>query len=81
MHLCRTRDIILRLRNKSWTNHSSKTYFRKIEKIPKKIEDRKQLERFLGYLTYASDFIKDLAKVRKSLQQKTQERSKLDMDF
>ena len=30
----------------------------------------KQLERFLGCLTYASDFIKNLAKVRKPLQQK-----------
>ena len=42
----------------------------KIEKFPEKIEDRKQLERFLGCLTYASDFIKDLAKLRKPLQQK-----------
>ena len=40
----------------------------KIEKFPEKIEDRKQLERFLGCLTYASDFIKDLAKLRKPLQ-------------
>ena len=42
----------------------------KIKKFPEKIEDRKQLERFLGCLTYASDFIKDLAKLRKPLQQK-----------
>jgi len=42
----------------------------KIENFPEKIEDRKQLERFLGCLTYASDFIKDLAKLRKPLQQK-----------
>jgi len=34
------------------------------------MEDRKQLERFLGCLTYASDFVKDLAKLRKPLQQK-----------
>jgi len=40
----------------------------KIEKFPKKIEDKKQLERFLGCLPYASDFIKDLAKLRKPLQ-------------
>jgi len=40
----------------------------KIEKFPKKIEDRKQLERFFRCLTYASDFIKDLAKLRKPLQ-------------
>ena len=43
---------------------------KKIENFPETIEDRKQLERFLGYLTYASDFIKDLAKLRKPLQQK-----------
>ena len=42
----------------------------KIEKFPDKIEDRKQLERFLGCLTYASYFIKDLAKLRKPLQGK-----------
>ena len=42
----------------------------KIKNFPEKIEDRKQLERFLGCLTYASNFIKDLAKVRKPLQQK-----------
>ena len=29
----------------------------------------KQLERFVGCLTYVSDFIKDLAKLRKLLQQ------------
>jgi len=42
----------------------------KIEKFPEKIKDRKQLERFLRCLTCASDFIKDLAKLRKPLQQK-----------
>jgi len=31
------------------------------------IEDKKQLEIFLGCLIYASDFIKDLAKLRKPL--------------
>ena len=39
----------------------------KIENFPKKIEDKNQLERFLGYLTFASDFIKDLAKLKKPL--------------
>jgi len=39
-------------------------------KFSEKIEDRKQLEMFLGCLTYASYFIKDLAKRRKPLQQK-----------
>ena len=42
----------------------------KIEKFCTKIKDRKQLDRFLGCLTYASDFIKDLAKLRKPLQHK-----------
>ena len=32
--------------------------------------DRKQLEFFLGCLTYAPDFIKDLAKIRRPLQNK-----------
>ena len=44
-----------------------KYILKKIENFSKKIEDRKQLERFLGCLTYASDFIKDFAKLRKSL--------------
>ena len=42
----------------------------KVEKFPDVIENRKQLERFLGCLTYASDFIKNLAKLRKPLQSK-----------
>ena len=33
----------------------------------KKIEDDKQLERFLGCFTCASNFIRDLAKLRKPL--------------
>jgi len=41
----------------------------RIENFPRTIEDRKQLERFLGCLIYASDFIKYLAKLRKLLQQ------------
>ena len=44
-----------------------KHFLKRIENFSKKIEDRKQLERFLGCLTYASDFIKDLAKLRKPL--------------
>ena len=40
----------------------------RIENFSETIEDRKHLERFLGCLTYASNFIKDLAKVRKPLQ-------------
>jgi len=47
-----------------------KHILKKIENFAEKIEYRKQLERFLGCLTYASDFIKDLAKLRKPLQQK-----------
>jgi len=42
----------------------------KIENFSEKMKDRKQLERFLECFTYASDFIKDLAKLRKPLQQK-----------
>jgi len=42
----------------------------KIENFPEKVEDRKQLETLLGCLTYASNFIKDLAELRKLLQQK-----------
>jgi len=40
----------------------------KIENFFEKIEDKKQLERFLVYLTSISDFIKDLDKLRKPLQ-------------
>ena len=43
---------------------------KKIENFSKKSKDRKQLGRFLGCLAYASDFIKNLVKLRKSLQQK-----------
>jgi len=39
----------------------------KIENITEKIEDRKQLERFIRCVTYVSNFIKDLAKFRKPL--------------
>ena len=68
--LCRTRNSVFRLRNKSWTNHFTKTYFKKIENFPEKINVRKQLERFLRCLTYASDFIRDLVNLRKPLRQK-----------
>ena len=60
----------MRPRDESWTNYSRKIYFEKIENFLEMIEDRKQLERFLGCITYASDFIKDLTKLRKLLQQK-----------
>lgn len=42
----------------------------KIENFSEKIADRKQLEMFLEYLTYTSDLIRDLTKLRKPLQQK-----------
>lgn len=41
-----------------------------IHKFPDKIEDKKQLQRFLGILTYASDYIPKLAEMRKPLQTK-----------
>ena len=41
-----------------------------IENFLEKIKDRKQLEKFLTCLTYALNFIKYLAKLRKILQQK-----------
>jgi len=47
-----------------------KLILEKIKKFLKKLEDKKQLERFLGCLPYASNFIKDLAKLRKPLPQK-----------
>ena len=70
MHLCWIRNRVFRSRDKSCTNHPTKAYSRKNKKFPEKIEDKKQLERFLGCLPYASDFIKDLAQLKKSLQQK-----------
>jgi hypothetical protein len=41
-----------------------------IHKFPDKIEDKKQLQRFLGILTYASDYIPKLAAIRAPLQAK-----------
>ncbi|QED42829.1 enzymatic polyprotein [Silene caulimovirus A] len=44
-----------------------------IKKFPDRIEDKKQLQRFLGILTYASDYIPKLAKIRQPLQAKLKE--------
>lgn len=41
-----------------------------IHKFPDRLEDKKQLQRFLGILTYASDYIPKLAQIRKPLQAK-----------
>ena len=41
-----------------------------IHKFPDKLEDKKQLQRFLGILTYASDYIPKLAALRAPLQAK-----------
>jgi len=41
-----------------------------MDKFPEKIEGGKRLERFLRRLAYVLDFIKDLAELRKPLQQK-----------
>jgi len=60
----------LRLEIKAGQIILQKHILEEIENFLEKIEDRKQLERFLGCRTYASDFIKDLAKLRKPLQQK-----------
>lgn len=48
----------------------------KLVLFPDKIENRKQLQRFLGNLNYISDqgFLKDLAKYRKDLQKKISEK-------
>nr|APG80689.1 reverse transcriptase [Cauliflower mosaic virus] len=44
-----------------------------INKFPDTLEDKKQLQRFLGILTYASDYIPKLAQIRKPLQAKLKE--------
>ncbi|KAL2543261.1 RNA-directed DNA polymerase [Abeliophyllum distichum] len=41
-----------------------------IKEFPNEIQDQKQFMRFLGCLTYAESFIKDLAKMRSFLQKK-----------
>lgn len=41
-----------------------------IQKFPDKLENKKQLQRFLGILTYASDYIPKLAAIRAPLQVK-----------
>ena len=48
----------------------------KIKDFPKKIADRKQLQRFLGILNYAERFIKNLADLRKPLRKLTSEKSR-----
>jgi hypothetical protein len=40
----------------------------KINTFPNKLRDKKQLQSFLGVLNYASDFIEDLASLRKPFQ-------------
>ena len=40
----------------------------KIREFPDQLEDKKQLQRFLGCLNYAEQFIKDLAKIRQPFQ-------------
>ena len=60
----------LGLEIKAWQIILQKHILKKIEDFSEKTKDIKQLERFLGCLTYALDFIKDLAKLRKPLQQK-----------
>jgi len=47
-----------------------KHILKKKRNFSKKIKDRKQLEMFLQYLTYASDFINDLPELSKPLQHK-----------
>nr|QVW10188.1 putative reverse transcriptase [Atractylodes mild mottle virus] len=41
-----------------------------IHKFPDRLEDKKQLQRFLGILTYASDYYPKLAQIRKPFQAK-----------
>ena len=41
----------------------------KISNFPNKLVDKRQVQRFLGVLTYASDFIHNLAQLRKSFQE------------
>jgi len=55
---------------KDWQIILQKHILEKIENFPEKSRIETQLERFLGCLTYASDFIKDLDKPRKPLQRK-----------
>ena len=40
----------------------------KISNFSNKLVDKKQVQRFLGVLTYASDFIQNLAQLRKPFQ-------------
>ena len=52
----------------------------KTKKFSEKIEDRKQLERFLGCLTYTQTHQR-FSKFKKTIVVETQERRKLDMDL
>lgn len=44
-----------------------------IQKFPNEIQDKKQMQRFLGILTYAESYIPRLAEMRKPLQDKLKE--------
>lgn len=48
------------------------------EKFPDQITDKKQLQRFLGYLNYILIFFKDLIKERKLLQNRLRKNSKTE---
>ena len=50
----------------------------KIQAFPDKLEDKKQLQRFLGTLNYASDFICNLADKRKELQKSLKKNNKYE---
>ena len=50
----------------------------KIRDLPKKLTDRKQLQRFLGILNYAKGFIKNLADIRKPLRKLTSEKQRFE---
>ena len=70
MHYTKQEIEFLGLETKAGWIILQKHILEKTKKFPENIEHRKRLERFLGCLAYASDFIKDLAKLGKPLQQK-----------
>nr|WOA03487.1 reverse transcriptase [Atractylodes mild mottle virus] len=69
-HLFKTKINFLGLEIDQGTHKPQNHILEHIHKFPDRLEDKKQLQRFLGILTYASDYIPKLAQIRKPFQAK-----------
>ncbi|ALD49090.1 ORF5 [Atractylodes mild mottle virus] len=69
-HLFKTKINFLGLEIDQGSHKPQNHILEHIHKFPDRLEDKKQLQRFLGILTYASDYIPKLAQIRKPFQAK-----------